>query len=457
MSFRYVDAENAGLLTDLYELTMLQAYWREGLSDTATFSLFVRSLPRERNFLLACGLDDVLTYLEALHLNQAALDCLAERKEFSRDFLRWLSGLRFTGDVYALDEGTPFFAQEPVLEVVAPIAEGQLVETFLVNQIHLQTMLASQAARCVAAAGKRPVIDFGLRRLPGTDAGLKAARAFFIAGVQSTSNVLASCIYGVPVSGTMAHSYVQAHDRESDAFREFAKLYPESVLLVDTYDTLDGVRKVVRLSEELGDRFRVRAIRLDSGDLASLSREARVILDRAGLQRVAIFASGGLDEYRIDALVRAAATIDGFGVGLGLGYSAGVTGLDAVYKLTEYAHRGRLKLSTKKEILPGRKQVFRAEAGAQYSGDVIGRADEKLPGRPLLSQVMARGRRLPVAERSLALIRAHARDAIGRLPAAVRALEPLAEPYPVSFSEALSEHLSETTRVLAHADEPAER
>ena len=293
------------LFTDLYELTMLQAYLEEGQQDEAVFSLFVRRLPEQRNFLLACGLDTVLRFLETARFDKAALDYLATLGLFSDRFLRALEAFRFEGDVYAMPEGTPFFANEPVLEVVASLPQAQLVETFLLNQFTLQTTLASKAARVVSAARGRIVVDFGLRRMHGLDAGLKSARVFYIAGLAGTSNLAAGQVYGVPVYGTMAHSYIQTHEDELKAFRDFARLYPQTVLLVDTYDTLGGVRHVIELARELGDQFQVRAIRLDSGDLATLARDARAMLDEAGLQRVQVFASGGLDETRIDRLLAA--------------------------------------------------------------------------------------------------------------------------------------------------------
>ena len=276
------------LLTDLYALTMLQAYFDEGMSDEAVFSLFVRRLPARRNLLLACGLDDVLTYLETLRFDQAALAYLDTLGRFSTRFLQHLERFRFTGRVDAVPEGTPVFANEPILEVAAPIAEAQFIEAFVMNQIHLQTVLASKALRIIMAAAGRQVVDFGLRRMHGIDAGMKAARAFTIAGVHATSNVAAGQAYGVRIAGTMAHSYIQAHDNEYEAFRAFARLYPDTVLLVDTYDTLAGIGKVIELAKELGRDFRVTAVRLDSGDLLDLSNRARRLLDEAGLHTVGI-------------------------------------------------------------------------------------------------------------------------------------------------------------------------
>ncbi len=441
----WVDEASAALLTDLYQLTMLQAYWLEGMEEEAVFSLFARRLPPSRNYLLACGLADVLHYLESMRFTSDAIDYLSTLDRFAPEFLERLEGFRFTGEVHAVPEGTPIFANEPILEVVAPIPQAQLVETFIMNQVHLQTVLASKAARVVEAARGGTVVDFGLRRMHGTDAGMKAARAFHVAGVAATSNVLAGRVYDLQVTGTMAHSYVQAHDDEMEAFRAFAGLYLETTLLVDTYDTLEAVRKVVRLAEEMGDAFTVRAIRLDSGDLAELAFQARRILDEAGLQAVEIFASGGLDEHEIDRIVRAGAPISGFGVGTGMGVSADAPSLDIAYKLTRYAGRGRLKLSPGKPILPGRKQVFRLEEEGRAVRDVIARAEERLPGRALLLPVMRDGERLPAGRDDLGEARSRAREEIGRLPERIRGLEPADPPYPVGLSDALERHLEEVT------------
>jgi nicotinate phosphoribosyltransferase len=287
-------------------------------------------------------------------------------------FLKQLEDLRFTGDVYAVPEGAPVFPNEPVVQVIAPILEAQLMETFVLNQVHFQSLAVAKAARVVEAAKGRKVVDFGSRRAHGTDAAIKVARATYLAGGVGTSNVLAGQIYGIPVFGTMAHSYVQAHDDESASFEAFAALYPETTLLADTYDTPEGVRKVIKLSAKLGDRFRVRAIRLDSGDLGSLASQARRELDGAGLKHVTIFASSSLDEYEIQDLVNSGAPIDAFGVGTKLAVMDGASRLDMAYKLVEYGGKGRLKLSTSKVLYPGRKQVFRQVENGLMVGDVIG-------------------------------------------------------------------------------------
>jgi nicotinate phosphoribosyltransferase len=434
----WVTDANAALLTDLYELTMLQAYWREGMLDEAVFTLFVRRLPPSRNYLLVCGLDDALRYLERVRFDRDALDFLAGLGHFRPEFLEWLAAFRFTGDVYAVPEGTPVFADEPILEVVAPLPEAQLAETFVMNQVHFQTVIASKAARIVQAAEGRAVVDFGLRRMHGADAGIKAARACYVAGAAATSNVLAGRLYGVPVAGTMAHSYVQAHDRELDAFRSFAALYPTTILLVDTYDSIEGVKRVIALARELGDAFQVRGVRLDSGDLAALAFEARALLDEAGLSRVEIFASGGLDEHVIAGAVQRGAPISAFGVGSSMAVAQDAPALDIAYKLAAYGGTGRLKLSPGKGILPGQKQVFRREDGGIAAGDVIARWGEALPGRPLLVRVMERGARLPAGGATVEQARVRARSELERLPDRLRALAPADPPYPVTLSDALA-------------------
>jgi len=445
-------SDTAALYADLYQLTMLQAYWREGMDETAVFDLFVRRL-KDRNYLLACGLEQALAHLETLSFSEAALDYLDEQGQFGDDFLDWLADFAFTGDVYAVPEGTPVFPDEPIVEVVAPIAEAQLVETFLLNQITFQTNVASKAARVVSAAqagGKdRLVADFGMRRLHGTDAAQKAARACYVAGVDATSNVAAGQAYDIPITGTMAHSYVEAHDTEMDAFRAFADLYPETILLVDTYDTLDGVRKVIDLAAERGEDFRVRGIRLDSGDLAALAHDARRLLDDAGLEDVRIVASGGLDEYTIQDLLDQGAPIDGFGVGTKMGTVADQPGLDSAYKLCGYAGQPRMKLSQHKSNLPGRKQIVRQYEGGTAVRDVIAAHDEQHAGTSLLDRVMAGGERTDAGRsRPLNAVREHAAARTAELPPRLRALDPDAGDYDVEVSEALQERYERTRAEL---------
>jgi nicotinate phosphoribosyltransferase len=447
---RTASVPGLALFTDLYELTMLRAYHALGLEAEAVFSLFVRRLPETRNFLIAGGLDDLLGELEALRFEPGDLTYLAGQG-FPADFLEWLREFRFRGDIFAVPEGTPVFANEPILEVVAPIGQGQLIETLVMNQIGFETMIASKAARIVAAADGRTVIDFGGRRAHGLDAALKAARAAFIGGAKSTSSVLAGKIYGIPIAGTMAHSFVEAFDEEIEAFRAFARIYPDTVLLVDTYDTVAGVEKVIALARDLGPDFKVRGIRLDSGDFLALSKEARSLLDGAGLSGVRIVASGGLNEDIIAALMAEGAPIDSFGVGTDLVVSADAPSLDIAYKLTEFAGQGRLKLSTGKRTLPGRKQLFRNFAEGTAIGDVIARVNEALPGTPLLRRVMKGGVRLDPPE-PLTEIQARCRSEIARLPAALRALPLAAEPYPVTVSPALAAFEAKVREKIAAAE-----
>jgi nicotinate phosphoribosyltransferase len=430
--------DELALFTDLYELTMLQAYFDEEMMEDAVFSLSVRKLPARRNFLLACGLDTVLSYLENLQFNSENIAYLRSLGQFSERFLSWLLDFRFTGEVRAVAEGTPVFANEPILEITAPLPQAQLVETFVMNQVHLQTVLASKAQRVVAAAKGRPVVDFGARRIHGIDAAMKAARSYYISGVAATSNVLAGKRYDIPITGTMAHSYIQAHEDEAAAFSAFAEIYPQTVILVDTYDTIAGVYKVIELAKTLGDKFQARAVRLDSGDLLTLSRETRQVLDAAGLNQVEIFVSGGLDEDAIAALLASNAPIDGFGVGSDMGVSADAPAMDIAYKLCEYADKGRLKLSSGKPILPGSKQIFRLEQDNRDVRDVIARASEDLPGRPLLKAVMRNGKRLPAGKVDLDTIRDYAQAQIGRLPVSVRQITDAYPPYPVEVSKELA-------------------
>ena len=443
------EGDGLALFTDLYQLTMLQAYFEERMTERAVFSLFVRRLPPRRNFLIACGLNAVLDYLENLRFTQQDLAYLDSLEIFSDRFLAWLTDFRFTGDIHATREGTPVFANEPILEVEAPLPEAQLIETFVMNQVQLQTMLASKAHRVVTAARGRSVIDFGARRIHGTDAAVNAARAFWIAGVNATSNVLAGQRFGIPVAGTLAHSYIQAHGDEAAAFRAFANLYPDTVLLVDTYDTLAGVQKVIELAKRLGEYFKVRAVRLDSGDLLDLSLQARAALDQAGLHNIQIIASGSLDEYEIDALLSSGAPLDGFGVGTAMGVSADAPYLDIVYKLTSYAGDGRVKLSANKPVLPGRKQVFRNSENERETGDTIARADEDLPGRPLLETVMRDGVRIIPPTYDLSGIRRYAAEQIARLPETVRGLPEADPPYPVEISAKLNAYHQEVVRRTA--------
>jgi nicotinate phosphoribosyltransferase len=371
--------DEAPLLIDLYELTMAASYYRIGFDQPACFYLSVRRMPPKRGFLVAAGIERVLEALEDFHFEAEAIEYLDSLKLFTPEFLTYLSTLRFTGDVYAVPEGTIVFEQEPIVEVRAPLIEAQIVETLLLNQIGTASMIASKAARCVVAARGRRLIDFSLRRSHGADAGLIASRSSYLAGFVGTSNVLAGRRYGIPLNGTMAHSYIMAHDNEREAFNHFVTQFPQlGTLLVDTYDTVRGVENAARVARDLRDKgYKLQAVRLDSGDLADLSNRARRILDQNGLKDVAIFASGNLDEYRINELIRAGAPIDAFGVGTEMAVGGDAPTLDAAYKLAEYRGTARLKTSPGKMSLPGRKQVFRAfNANGGFYADLIGLADE---------------------------------------------------------------------------------
>ena len=408
------------LLTDLYQLTMVTAYHELGMEQEAVFEFFARTLPPQRGFLLAAGLEQVLDYLEGLRFEPEELHWLEKTGRFKPQALRRLAELHFTGDVDAMPEGSVFFAGEPVLRVTAPLPEAQLVESRLINLLHFETLIASKAARCRLAAGTRALADFGMRRSHAGEAALLAARACYLAGFDSTATVEAGRIFGIPLTGTMAHSFVQAHDEETAAFLDFARVHPRGVtLLIDTYDTVRAARKVVDLAR---NGLPVQAVRLDSGDLAALAREVRGVLDAAGCTHVHIVASGNLDESGIEQMLAEGAPIDAFGVGTRLDTSADAPYFDCVYKLQEYAGRPRRKRSTGKATLPGRKQVFReVSADGRLRADVIGLADESLPGRPLLEPCMRAGRRL--SRPALQEIRARARRELDALPQACRRID----------------------------------
>lgn len=407
------------LLTDLYELNMAASYLRRGMRQEATFSLFVRDLPPNRGFLVAAGLEPCLGFLETFGFLEEDLDYLERELGFARDTVDAFAGLRFQGDVWAVPEGRIVHAGEPLLEITAPIAVAQLVEPYLLNQITFQTTIASKAARCWVAAAGRDVVDFSLRRSQGLEAAVDVARVSSIVGFSATSNVEAARRFGLRVAGTMAHSYIESFDSEAEAFRTFARDFPgRTTFLVDTYDTLNGVRTAIEVIRELGLRDNL-GIRLDSGDLDELSRESRAVLDRAGLTGARIFASGGLDEFEVDRLVRAGAPIDAFGVGTRIGVSADAPTLDSAYKLVEYDGRPMMKLSSNKTSAPGRKQVFRGP-----SGDTIGLRDEPLPEdcEPLLVPVMRDGDRTG-PHRTLETARALFRADLEVLPEAALRIE----------------------------------
>jgi nicotinate phosphoribosyltransferase len=427
------------LLVDLYELTMGQSYLEEGLArESATFSLFARHLPAHWGYFVAAGLDGVLDFLEALRFSSDDLSYLNTIGLFSAHFLDQLGQLRFSGSVRALPEGTIFFPQEPLLEVTAPLLEAQLVETAVLNQVHFQTLVASKAARCVQAAQGRRLVDFGLRRTHGSDAGLKVARSTYLAGFNSTSNVLAGQCYGIPIAGTMAHSFIQSFSDELTAFRAYARSFPDAcVLLVDTYDTLEGTRRAALVGRELAAAgHRLRGVRLDSGDLAELSFPVREILDAAHLEDATIFASGSLDEHAIEAAVARGAPIDAFGVGSRLGTAADSPYLDMAYKLVAVGGRPVLKLSTGKATWPSPKQVWRRiNPGGRFE-DTVGLSDDPAPGgaTALLIDVMREGTRL--GPEQLVHAREQTQRGLAMLPAEYRVLDSPAPP-PVTFSARL--------------------
>ena len=449
-----MDPATSPLLIDLYQLNMIQAYLDRGQTDTAVFEFFVRKLPAGRKFLVAAGLETAVDYLETLRFSPEEIDWLAASGRFRPDLLDYLAAFRFSGDVDAMAEGTVFFPDEPILRVTAPLPEAQMVETRLINILHFQTVIAAKAARMVLAAPGKRLVDFGLRRAHGAEAGLLAARASYIAGFAGTATMLAENLFGIPIFGTMAHSFVQVHDDESEAFENFARARPENpILLIDTYDTEAGAAKVVALAPRLAaEGIDIRGVRLDSGDLIALSRRVRDILDDGGLADVLIFASGGIDENELAAIVAAGAPIDGFGIGTSLTTSEDAPALDCAYKLQEYAGQARRKLSAGKATWPGRKQVWRSFApDGTMSGDVLSLTDDEQPGEPLIAPVMRDGQRLAPMP-TLDDARAHAADNLARLPESLKQLA-LGEPYPTQIGSALVKLAEEVDRRLASMQE----
>jgi nicotinate phosphoribosyltransferase len=441
----------SALLTDLYQLNMLQAYLDRGETQTAVFEFFVRKLPAHRGFLIAAGLEQVLEFLETLRFAPDELNWLTKTGRFGKNFIDYLADFRFAGDVHAMPEGTVFFADEPILRVTAALPQAQLIETRVINLLQFQSMVASKAARMVLAAPGKLLVDFGFRRAHGAEAGLLAARASYIAGFAGTATVLADKEFGIPIFGTMAHSYIQVHDDELDAFENFARARPNNLtLLIDTYDTEAAAHKVVALAPRLkAAGIKINAVRLDSGDLVALAKSVRQILDAGGLHDVAIFASGGLDENELARLMRAGAPIDGFGVGTSLTTSSDAPVLDCIYKLQEYAGVARRKRSIGKATWPGRKQVWRRfGADGRMAGDILSVEGDKQPGEPLIEAVMRAGRRLD-PPRTLAEIRARAARDIERLPEALRKLDGAA-PYPVKLGDELTKLSSEVDRRVTH-------
>jgi len=447
------------LLTDLYQLNMIQAYLDHGDAGTAVFELFVRSLPPRRGFLLAAGLHQALDFFENLRFSAADIAWLRSTGRFNKNLFDYLGDFRFTGDVHAIAEGTAFFASEPILRVTAPLPQAQLVESRLINILHFQSLIASKAARCILAAPNRLLVDFGMRRAHGAEAALFAARASYLAGFAGTATVLAGQAFGIPLYGTMAHSFIEAQDDEAKAFEIFARARPDNVvLLLDTYDTEAAAQKVVALAPRLKALgIAIRGVRLDSGDLSALAKSVRAILDRGGLPDVTIFASGGLDEDRLADLAQAHAPIDGFGIGTSLTTSSDVPAIDFVYKLQEYNDIPRRKRSEKKATWPGRKQVWRRyDNKGVMAGDRIALERDSLRAatdgsaaageEPLLHCVMRNGRRL-MPSPSLDEIRRRARQQLEGLPEPLRQLHADAT-YPVEVGDDLIKLAAEVDRRL---------
>jgi len=441
-----VNPLSSPLLTDHYQLMMLQSYLEQGMEERAVFEFFVRKLPPGRNFMIAAGLEQVLDFLENLKFSSEELTWLALR--FPPSFIAYLEQFRFSGDVHAMPEGTLFFPEEPILRITAALPQAQLVESRIMNLLHFETLIASKAARLVMMAPGKLLVDFGMRRAHGAEAGLLAARASYLAGFSGTATVLAGMLYGIPLFGTMAHSYIQAHEDEATAFEHFAWCHPDAaILLIDTYDTEAAAAKVVTLARKLlADGISIKGVRLDSGDLAEHARRVRQILDDGGLEKTTIFASGNLDEYRMYELSSSGAPIDGFGVGTALDVSSDAPSLDCAYKLQEYASKPRRKCSEGKATWPGRKQVYRNYgADGCLAGDVVA-LEENDPhdGKPLILPVMQAGRRIN-ADTTLNQMRQWTLAGYARLPKAMTTLE-VAPTYPVVISaplQALAKQLDE--------------
>ena len=460
----FLNEENMSLFTDLYELTMCASYFDNKKFEPATFDLFIRRLPENRSYLLFAGLEQALLFLEKAKFNEKHLAYL-QKQGFDDQFLNYLRDFKFTGDVWAFPEGTLAFPCEPLIRVTAPIIEAQLVETFLLNTVNLQTMIATKASRVVNAAMGKPIIEFGLRREHGIDAGMKVARCSYIAGCQGTSNVLAGLEYGIPVFGTMAHSFVMSFEKEIEAFRAFARTFPnKSTLLIDTYNDITGAMKAAVVAKELERKgCKLGGVRLDSGDLAYISKKVRSILDKKGLRYLSIFASGDLDEYKISELLSKGAEIDSFGVGTKMGTSADKPYVDVIYKLCETMSKSGsfspiMKLSEGKATLPGRKQVCRFKDGkGNFAKDVIALASEKTEGESLLIKVMESGE-LTYNLPSLNEIRARASENLSRLPERYKKLTD-APAYPVKLSKALEDLIKNERRKLRRTEilNPKER
>ena len=422
MRFGFVNEKNMSLLTDLYELTMAQVYFKKGMNKTAIFDFYTRPV-ENRSYLINAGLEQLIYYLENIRFTEEDIDYLRSTGFFQEDFLEYLKNFRFTGNLYAIDEGEIIFPNEPVVQVEAPIIEAQIIETFLINTLQHPILVATKAMRCYSVARGTILVDFGLRRAHGTDAGMKAARASYIGGFAGTSNVLAGKEYGIPIVGTMAHSFILAHKDEVEAFKDFVSVYPEnSILLVDTYNTIQGVYNAIKAIKEMGLKW-FKGIRLDSGDLLSLSKQARQILDKEGFKDAIIIASGGINEYKIKQLLDAGAPIDGWGVGTELVVSADLPYLDCAYKLVEYDGKPVMKFSKHKKTFPYKKQIYRFYKDGLFHKDLIAKFDEKIEGgEPILKQYIKDGkliREIP----SLTEIREKAINNLNKLPEELKDIE----------------------------------
>ena len=446
----YVTTDNAALMTDLYELTMAAAYWSNQVTGTATFELYFRRLPANRSYVVAAGLEQALHYICKLQFSQHHVEwlrSLPQFKEVPSGFFEYLSRFRFTGEVWGVAEGTPIFPLEPILQVRAPLIEAQILETYLLSVINMESLIATKAARVTRAAAGRGIVDFGTRRAHGPQAGVLAARASYIGGCLGTSNVLAGYFTGIPVYGTAAHSFTMAFPTEFEAFRAYYRVFPSStVLLIDTYDSLHAAKKV----KDVGPG--ILAVRIDSGDLLDLSRKVRAILDGDGLNQVKILASGDLNEWRIEDLVMRGAPIDFFGVGTELVTSYDDPALSGVYKIVEATigekTEMRMKTSPGKRSYPGRKQIYRCRDGEYDSHDVLSLFGEEAPqaGLPLL-QCYVRAGELVEALPSLSDTRAWALEQRNRLPLELHKLNGSGE-YPVTLSEDIRRRMQEMERVV---------
>ncbi|MBA3756038.1 MAG: nicotinate phosphoribosyltransferase [Nitrosomonas sp.] len=425
------------LLADLYQFTMLQSYIEQDMEETAVFELFVRKLPSGRNFMVAAGLEQVIDFLENLKFSPKELDWLATR--FPSHVITYLEQFHFDGDVHAMPEGTIFFPNEPILRITAKLPQAQLIESRIINLMHFETLIATKAARSVLVAPDKLLVDFGMRRAHGAEAGLLAARASYLAGFSGTATVLPGTLYDIPLFGTMAHSFIQAHSDESIAFEHFARSHPDNtILLIDTYDNEAAADKVVTLAKKLkASKINIHGVRLDSGDLAEHAKNVRQILDAGGLADTTIFASGNLDVYKLHALLSTGAPIDGFGIGTALDISSDAPALDCAYKLQEYAGKPRRKRSEGKTTWPGRKQVYRHYGSdGCMTGDIVALKDnDSQQGKPLIQSFMQSGKRLHPSP-SLHKMRRQTIANYKHLPASMTSLDP-ASGYPVMISSAL--------------------